>query len=163
MKAAIQDLLPENNCYGCGPTNPDGMQIKSYFDGTESVCEYMPRPSQCAGPEQFLYGGTIASLIDCHSVCTAAAHQYHLENREVGEGDPIWCVTGRLDVSYLAPTPIDRPVKLVATIAESAGKKTTLKCTVYSDGDAKAEGTVVAIRVPPSWRGQGQTLPEENS
>ena len=162
MTVAIQDRLPGNNCYGCGPDNPEGMQIKSYFDGTESVCEYMPRPSQCAGPEQFVYGGTIASLIDCHCVCTAAAHQYQLENREVGEGDPIWCVTGRLDVSFLEPTPIGRPVRLVATIAESAGKKTTLKCTVTSDGTPTAEGTVIAIRVPPSWRNQTGLTTEKN-
>lgn len=158
---AIQDLLPENHCYGCGPDNPEGMQIKSYFDGEESVCEYMPRPSQCAGPVQFLYGGTIASLIDCHSVCTAIAHQYRTENRDVGAGEHIWCVTGRLDVSYLAPTPIDRPVRLIATIVESAGRKTTLKCTLYSDGEPKAEGTVVAIRVPPSWRSKALIDPGE--
>lgn len=149
---AIQDRLPGNHCYGCGPENAAGMQIKSYWDGEESVCEYMPRPEQCAGPTQFLYGGTIASLIDCHCVGTAAAHQYELEGREVGEGEPIWCVTGKLEVSYLAPTPIDKPVQLRATIKESAGKKTTLTCTLISDGQATAEGTVVAIRVPAAWR-----------
>lgn len=149
---AIQDRLPDNHCYGCGSENDRGLQIKSYWDGEESICDYIPRPEQCAGPTQFLYGGTIASLIDCHCVGTAIAHQYELEGREVGEGDPIWCVTGRLEVSYLAPTAIDKPVQLRATIVESAGKKTTLKCTLVSAGQAVAEGTVIAIRVPASWR-----------
>lgn len=149
---AIQDRLPDNHCYGCGPENDRGLQIKSYWDGEESVCDYLPRPEQCAGPTQFLYGGTIASLIDCHCVCTAIAHQYELEGRDIGEGEPIWCVTGRLEVSYLAPTAIDKPVQLRATIAESAGKKTSLKCTLLSAGQPVAEGTVIAIRVPAAWR-----------
>ena len=104
---AIQDKLVGNHCYGCGADNPKGMQIKSHWDGKESVCVYEPRPEQCAGPEQYLYGGTIASLIDCHSIGTALANYYRLEGREVGEGEEIWCVTGRLSVDYLAPTPID--------------------------------------------------------
>jgi len=149
---AIQDRIQDNHCYGCGTENPLGMQIKSYWDGDVSVCTYTPRPEQCAGPTQYVYGGTIASLIDCHCVGTAMAHQYDLEGRELGEGPPIWCVTGRLTVNYLAPTPIDKPVELRATIAESAGKKTTLKCTLYSEETATAEGEVIAIRVPASWR-----------
>lgn len=149
---AIQDQIPHNHCYGCGPDNPDGMQIKSHWDGEVSVCHYMPRAEQCAGPTQFLYGGTIASLIDCHCVCTAIAQQYQLDGREVGEGAPIWCVTGHLEVSFLAPTAIGEPVELRASIVEFKGKKTTLKCTLYSGGEAKAEGRVVAIRVPDSWR-----------
>jgi acyl-coenzyme A thioesterase PaaI-like protein len=149
---AIQDLIPGNHCFGCGPENPDGMQIKSYWDGEVSVCEYMPRPEQCAGPTQYLYGGAIASLIDCHCVCTAIANYYEVDGHAVGEGPHIWCVTGRLSVNYLKPTLIDRPVELRAFISECGEKKTILACTVYSDGVATAEGEVIAIRVPASWR-----------
>lgn len=152
---AIQDLIPENHCYGCGPENPKGMQIKSYWDGSVSTCTYMPRPEQCAGPTQFLYGGTIASLIDCHSVCTSIAIFYEKDGFGVGEGPPIWCVTGKLDVSYVKPTPIDKPVNLEATVDESTDKKVVIKCVVYSEGVATAEGHVVAIRVPAQWRSQG--------
>ena len=151
--AAIQDRMADNHCYGCGSENPQGMQIKSYWDGDETVCRYQPRPEQCAGPTQYLYGGTIASLIDCHTVCTAAANQYHLEGREVGEGEMIWCVTGQLTVDYLAPTPIDRPVDLRARIEEVSGKKTILTCTLHSGDTLCAKGRVIAIRVPNSWRG----------
>ena len=149
---AIQDRLTNNHCYGCGADNPDGMQIKSHWDGDESVCEYQPRPEQCAGPKQFLYGGTIASLIDCHSIGTALANYYRREGREVGEGDEIWCVTGRLSVDYLAPTPIDRPVTLRATIEEVGDRKTVVKCRVFSGDTQTATGEVVAVRVPDSWR-----------
>lgn len=149
---AIQDLVPGNHCYGCGPLNPEGMQIKSYWDGEVSTCTYMPRPEQCAGPTQYLYGGTIASLFDCHCVCTALAHQYELEGRGVGEGEPLWCVTGGLTVKYLAPTPIDKPVELRATIGESLGRKTVMHCEMFSAGNKTAEAEVIVIRVPDSWR-----------
>ena len=149
---AIQDRIPHNHCYGCGPDNPDGMQIKSHWDGNESLCTYMPRPEQCAGPTQYLYGGTIASLIDCHCVCTAIANYYGRDGFDVGDGPAIWCVTGNLDVSYLKPTTIDRPVELRATIEECSDRKTLVKCTLSSEGVVTAEGSVIAIRVPPGWR-----------
>lgn len=149
---AIQDLIPGNHCYGCGPDNADGMQIKSYWNGEESVCEYKPRPEQCAGPIQYLYGGTIASLIDCHCICTSIANYYESDGHSIGEGPQIWCVTACLTVNYLQPIRIDQPVKLRATIKDCGEKKTVVSCTVYSGGVAMAEGEVLAIRVPDSWR-----------
>jgi acyl-coenzyme A thioesterase PaaI-like protein len=149
---AIQDRLPHNHCYGCGPENPKGLQIKSYWDGKESVCTYLPRPEQSAGPTQYLYGGTIASIIDCHCVGTSIANYYERDSREVGEGPPIWCVTGNLSVRYLKPIRIDKPVELRATIRECSDRKTTVDCQAISDGDVAATGEVIAIRVPETWR-----------
>ncbi|NIA27320.1 MAG: PaaI family thioesterase [Desulfobulbaceae bacterium] len=151
--AAIQDSFKDNHCYGCGADNPLGMQIKSHWDGEVSICTYLPRPEQSAGPTHLFYGGAIASLIDCHCVGTAMANYYQLEGREIGEDPQIWCVTGRLTVNYLKPTPIDKPVELRAVIAECAEKKTILKCTVSSGSEVTAEGEVIAVRVPYSWRG----------
>ena len=149
---AIQDRIPHNHCYGCGPENPHGLQIKSFWDGNESVCTYTPRPEQSAGPSQYLYGGTIASIIDCHCVGTSIANYYEREGREIGEGAPVWCVTGNLTVRYLKPIRIDRPVKLRATIRECSDRKTIVDCEVISDGDVAAAGEVIAIRVPETWR-----------
>lgn len=149
---AIQDLLPHNHCFGCGADNAKGMQIKSHWHGDECVCRYMPRPEQCAGPEHYVYGGTIASLIDCHSVGTALSNYYRLEGREIGAAPEIWCVTGRLTVSYLAPTPIETEIELRSTIEECGPKKTRVHTRVYSGSTQTAEGDVIAIRVPDSWK-----------
>jgi len=149
---AIQDQLPHNHCYGCGADNPGGMQIKSYWQGDECVCHYTPRPEQCAGPEHYVYGGTIASLIDCHSVGTALSNYYRLEGRDVGEAPEIWCVTGRLTVNYLAPTPIDSEIVLRSTIEECGDRKTRVLCRVFSGDTQTAEGEVIAVRVPGSWK-----------
>ncbi len=41
---AFQDYYPESysHCYGCGRLNPHGLQIKSYWDGDETVCHFNP-------------------------------------------------------------------------------------------------------------------------
>lgn len=147
---AFQDHMAENHCFGCGADNPQGLQIKSYWAGEgESVCRYQPLPRHAAGPRHVLNGGIIATLIDCHTVCTAAASA----QRRTGE-DPedVWYVTGTLTVRYLKPTPLAEPVELRAKILEETEKKTTLTCTLSSGGEACAEAEVVAIRVPPEWR-----------
>ena len=99
-----------------------------------------------------MYGGTIASLVDCHCVGTAIAAHYRKAGREIGTGEPIWCVTGRLLVNYLQPTPIDQDIRLVATVQELTDKKAVLTCDVFSGETLTAKGEVIAIRVPPEWR-----------
>jgi len=150
---AIQDQLGiENLCYGCGPQNPDGLRIKSYWEGEETVCQYRPRPEHMAGPRHVLNGGIIATLIDCHSICTALSWIYKSEKRPIGSDPLIWCVTGNLEIQYLRPTPIADPVLLRARIESSEGKKITVGCVLSSGGIERARGRAVAVRVPPSWR-----------
>ena len=55
--------------------NEKGLQIKSYWDGDETVCTFTPRSYHTAVPG-YVYGGLIASLIDCHITGTAAAAAY---------------------------------------------------------------------------------------
>jgi len=149
---AVQDQLPHNHCYGCGADNAKGLQIKSHWQGDECVCVYTPRPEQCAGPEQYVYGGTIASVIDCHSNCAAMSNYYRLEGREIGSDPEIWCVTGRLTVNYVAPTPIDTDIVVRAVLAEVGERKTIVRSRVYSGDTLTAEGEMVAVRVSESWR-----------
>src|SRR5690242_15848022 len=72
---AFQDQYPDDyaHCYGCGRLNADGHHLKSYWEGEESVCRYTPDPKYTGGFPGFLYGGMIASLIDCHGAGTASA------------------------------------------------------------------------------------------
>ena len=149
---AFQDRIPGNHCYGCGPENDRGLRIKSRWVGPgESTCTFVPDDHHNAGPAHILNGGIIATLIDCHCVCTAIADAYRREGRDVGSGDPIWYATGNLNVSYLAPAPLAGPVELRATIRETSPKKTLLECSVRVDGRECARGEVVAIRVPAAW------------
>ncbi len=149
---AFQDLIPNNHCYGCGPDNESGLRIKSFWSANnESVCQYTPEAHQCAGPRQYLNGGIIATLLDCHGICTAMAKAYKMAGRKVGEGEQIWFATRRLDVSYRKPTPIDKELEIVAKIIEANEKKITLDCSLSAAGEICATANVIAVRVPPGW------------
>lgn len=153
MKTAIQDVIPHNRCWGCGTLNPRGLQIKSYVEGDETVCRFQPSPDHMAGPTHVLNGGIIATVVDCHCVCTAIAHAYRAAGRELGSEPLLWCVTASLKVDYLAPTPIDAPVELRARVRETKGRRHVVECTLGSGGKDCARAEVVAVEVPPSWRG----------
>jgi acyl-coenzyme A thioesterase PaaI-like protein len=129
-----------------------GPKTRADWDGEEVVAVFTPQPWHSAGPERFLNGGVIATVIDCHCVCTATADCYRREGRAIGGEPNIWCVTASLKVDYLKPTPIDRAVTLRASIVEVSGKKIRLACGVFAGEQECARGEVLAIRVDPAWR-----------
>lgn len=148
---AFQDQFPDDysHCYGCGRLNKQGLQIKSYWDGEESVCTFMPEEYHTAFPG-FAYGGLIASVIDCHSVCTAAAAVFRTKDREIGSRPATLFVTSSLYVEYKKPTPIDKPMELRSTISEMSDRRVVVSTKVYSGGVECVTGEVVAVQVPES-------------
>ncbi len=150
-KKAFQDYYPDilSHCYGCGRLNDHGLQIKSYWDGEESVAVFTPRPSHTAIPG-FVYGGLIASLIDCHSTGTAAAAAYKAEGREMDTEPAFRYVTASLHVNYLRPTPIDGPLEIRGKVKEIKGKKVVIESTLSAKGLICATGEVVAVQMPDS-------------
>jgi len=145
---AFQDFYPDDlaHCYGCGRLNEHGLKIRSYWDGEETVCRFQPRPYHTALPG-FVYGGLIASLIDCHGTGSAAAGGYRAEGRAPGTEPRMRFVTAALKVDYLKPTPIDRPLELRGRIREVKGRKVIVDVDVLSDGTRTAKGQVIAVRV----------------
>ena len=150
-KTAFQDGMEHNLCFGCGPHNDLGLRIKSHWEGDVSVCVFEPQAHHMAGPRHILNGGIIATVIDCHSICTAIADAYRREGREIGSEPVIWYATGSLHVDYKHPAAIDKPVELRAIIAEVKPKKTVVHCKMFSEGDVCAFGEVVCVRVPREW------------
>ena len=149
---AFQDLIPHNHCYGCGPLNEKGLQIKSYWEkDNESICTFLPSPHHSAGPLKYLNGGIIATIMDCHCVCTAMAKAYQMAGRSIGEGEQIWFATGGLEVSYQKPVAIDKEVTLKAVIIEAKEKKMTLDCILISNREICVTAKVVVVKVPKGW------------
>jgi acyl-coenzyme A thioesterase PaaI-like protein len=149
---AIQDQFLRNNyCWGCGRENDHGLKIKSYWLGEEAVCTWVPNPWHAAGPQNVVNGGIIATLIDCHSACTAMAAAYEAEGREIGSEPQIWCATASLQVTYLRPTPLGEPLCLRARVGEMGERKIHVTCSVCAGGQECARGEVVAVRVSPEW------------
>ena len=145
---AIQDQWSKYGtmCWGCGRNNEHGLQIKSYWDGEETVATWHPEPYHLAFPGA-LNGGIIAALIDCHSTNTANAAANKAEGHELSSGTVRTYVTGSLFVKYLKPTPVDKPVTLRAHVKEMKDRKVTVTCSLYSEGVECVTGEVVAIRV----------------
>ncbi|MBK7815834.1 MAG: PaaI family thioesterase [Rhodocyclaceae bacterium] len=148
---AFQDYYPENvaHCYGCGSLNAHGHQIKTFWDGDETVTRFTPAPYHTAIPG-FVYGGLIASLIDCHSTGAAAAAMYRAEGREMDSQPPLRFVTGSLNVKYLKPTPMGR-LEIRGRVREITARKVVVESTLYADGVATVTGEVVAVKMPESF------------
>lgn len=150
---AFQDYYPENlaHCYGCGRMNELGHRIKTYWEGDESVTRYTPEPYHTAIPG-FVYGGLLASLVDCHSTGTAAAAMYRAEGRAMDSEPPFRFVTGSLHVDYLKPTPMGVELTLRGKVKEIRGRKVVVETTLYANDVATVRGEVVAVQMPDSFR-----------
>lgn len=146
---AVQDSWPDATCYGCGPANDEGLHIKSYFseDGNFLVATFHPQAKFNAGFPNVMYGGLVASLIDCHSIWTAIAFSYKAESREMGSQPHVSYVTGQLNVKYLKPTPLDQPIQLKSYIEGDIGRKTHIICELGTSEVVTAIGDVVAVRI----------------
>lgn len=146
---AFQDTYPDDlsHCYGCGRLNPEGLQLKSYWDGEETVAHFRPRPSHMAIPG-YVYGGLLASLIDCHGTGSASA----AAGRAYPDQAPLRFVTASLHVDYLRPTPIDAELEIRGVIKELKTKKVVVAATVSANGEVCARGQVVAVRMPETMR-----------
>ena len=137
---------PHTICFGCGPSNAEGLRIRSFPDSesdTDVVATWMPQQHHQAFAG-IVNGGIIGALVDCHSNWTAA---YHLM-RARGADRPPTCVTADFGVLFLKPTPSDAPINVRARVVESSDDRATVECTIESGGivTATGRGTFVAVR-----------------
>lgn len=148
----FQDYYPDqwSHCYGCGRLNEHGLQLKSTWDGEETVAFYTPRPYHTAVPG-YVYGGLLASLIDCHGTGSAAAAGYRAEGRAMDTQPPLRYVTASLKVDYLRPTPLGPRLELRGRIAEVKGRKVVVHISLYAEGVECVRGEVVAVQIPDTF------------
>ena len=142
---AFQDLYSDEfaHCYGCGRNNPQGLHLKSYWDGEESVCRHTVKPHYSGGFSGYVYGGMIASLLDCHGAGTAAA----AKARETGE--PISrFVTASLTVDYRKPTPLGVELEVRGKVVEIKGRKVTVDLRLLAEQVVCATGKIIAVEIP---------------
>ena len=151
-RKAFQDYYPDHfsHCYGCGRLNEHGLKVKSFWDGEETVATFRPEPFHTALPGS-VYGGLIASLIDCHATGTAAAATFRAQGRTMDTEPPLRFVTASLHVDYLRPTPIDSLLELRATVKELKERKVVVAVTLSARGTVCARGEVVAVKLPKDF------------
>ena len=148
-KKALQDLIaPDGVCFGCGPQNKHGLQIKSYWatDEKHVVMRFTPEEHYVGWPS-LVYGGLMSCLIDCHSNWTVMANHYRAEKREPGTLPRIECVTGTLGIKYIKPTPLGVPLFLKARVEGDVGRKTRVICEVYANDILTTRGDSIFVKV----------------
>lgn len=145
-KTAIQDLYPEDfaHCFGCGSKNVTGHKLKSYVNGEDVVAHFTPSPHHMAVPG-FVYGGLLASLVDCHAMATAASSEV------AGNTAPRF-VTAVLHVEYLKPTPLGPELEIRGHVTERSPRKAVVEMTVSADGNVTVRANAVAVRIPESMK-----------
>lgn len=147
-EVAFQDRYPDDvaHCYGCGRLNPEGLHVRTFWDGEQTVSRLTPDARYTAMPG-YVYGGLVASLIDCHGTGSASGATARRDALSADDPTPRF-VTASLHVDYRKPTPMG--VELVArgTIAEITDRKVIVDVTVNVDDVTVATGRVIAVRMP---------------
>lgn len=155
----FQDYYPDDvaHCYGCGRLNEQGHQLKSHWEGEETVARFTPKPYHTAIPG-YVYGGLIASLIDCHGTGTAAAVAagaagWQPQREPVPPAPLPRFVTASLQVDYLRPTPLGPELEVRGRVEEATHRKVVVAVKISAAGEVTARGTVVAVRMPEGMAG----------
>ncbi|WP_040208886.1 PaaI family thioesterase [Neobacillus jeddahensis] len=153
LETAIQDEYPADFawCYGCGRLNEGGHHFRTGWLGDQTETIYSPKPEHLALPG-FVYGGVIASLIDCHGTGSAALALHRKNGNEPGDGvEPPRFVTASLNVNFLKPTPHGVPLKAIGVVQEIHPKKFKVLTEVFAEDILCARGEVVAVVMPSSF------------
>lgn len=141
-ESSLQDrYFPDLSCFGCGPANADGLQLKSFdAGGGLTTAEFNPWPQHDNGLG-YLNGGIIATLLDCHSAA-AVTHEAHLRGWPPLPGASLAYVTAGLDIRYLRPAPLDHAILLGARI--SSASEADMRVRVWLGWDGKERSSAEA-------------------
>ncbi|MFN8580382.1 MAG: PaaI family thioesterase [Gemmatimonadaceae bacterium] len=155
--SSLQDKYPDNYsyCYGCGRLNTHGLHIKTSWEDGEGRARFNPEPHHMAMPG-FVYGGLIASLVDCHAMATAAGASMVAAGEVPGQDPTRRFVTGSLQVDYLKPTPMGVELSLRARPTEVGERKVKVEVEVRAGDLLCARGMVTAVRLPDTMAASGR-------
>ncbi|MFE7422023.1 PaaI family thioesterase [Rhodococcus sp. NPDC057529] len=108
-----------------GVHNPSWIPLEISSDGTTASAT-VTADALAEGPRDCLHGGLGAWLMDC---------MLGLLIESTGRT----CVTAQLDLTYLAPTPLHRPLNLYATADSASGRKVWVNSWIECDGTRTVE------------------------
>lgn len=134
MPDILQDkYAPGSACFGCGPKNKQGLQLKSVPLGNAVVATWKPKREHVAFGN-FGNGGIISVLMDCQG--NWAASYALMKARRLSS--PPGTVTAEYTVKFLKPSPIDEKWELSAWATKVEGD------SVNAAGELKVRGEVTA-------------------
>ncbi len=142
-KKAVQDrYAPNSICFGCGPANKEGLQIKSYRtdDGLEMEFECEEKHQAFPG---VINGGIIGALLDCHGNWTAAMA---IMDRN-GLDAPQCTVTAQYEVKLKRPTPLGPTLKLQSRVLALQNDRAEVIIELKADEKTCATGRGLFVAV----------------
>lgn len=95
----------EQGCFGCGPHNDAGMQLRFFRDGDEVVTTFHAKPGW-EGPPGIVHGGLQSTLADEIGAWTVIGLTGHFG------------FTTAMQLRFLRPAKIDLPIEARGTIVE---------------------------------------------
>jgi acyl-coenzyme A thioesterase PaaI-like protein len=141
---SLQDKhAPTCSCFGCGPKNDRGLQIKSFVKDDEVVATFHPEKHHEAF-DNCICGGIISTLLDCHSYWCAA----HRMMQVSGASRAPSTVTTGFSIKFLRPAPSNGPVLLRARALTVEAERATVESTLEAGGKicATFRGEFVTVR-----------------
>ncbi|MGP4071107.1 PaaI family thioesterase [Piscibacillus sp. B03] len=153
IQHAIQDDYPDSfaHCYGCGRLNEEGHQFRTGWEGDQTVTYHKPEEKYTAIPG-FVYGGFLASIIDCHGTGSASLALHRKNGHKPGDGvEAPRFVTASLEVKFTRPTPQGTLIKAVGQVEEVRENKFKTEIDVYAGEERVASGSVVAVVMPDNF------------
>lgn len=144
MKSLQDQYAPHNSCFGCGPSNSKGLQIKSMPTQTDEVVATWKAQDFHEAFPGVLSGGIIGTLLDCHCNWTATYHLMKLNALPT----PPCTVTADYAIKLLRPTPTDVEIHLSAKPIQISADRATIEGTLTANGKvcATCTGTFVAVK-----------------
>jgi uncharacterized protein (TIGR00369 family) len=134
----VQQRTYGNHCFGCGPENETGLQLKFKLnEETERfVCKFK-LPARFEGPPSHAHGGIIATILD-----EAMGKVSKLRN--------IIAVTGQMAVTYIRPVPLNQPLITEGWEVSVRGREHSRVAEIRNTkGEVLAQSTGVFIEIDP--------------
>lgn len=127
----------QNTCFGCGPANPTGLQLKFFVHEDGSVVCPVTVPERFEGLAGYLHGGVIATLLD--EIMSKAVRARGLSG-----------MTRHMEIDYLRPVPSKTPIRLEAHLTHNEGRKHWAHgCVLNERGTVLARGKGLWVEVRP--------------
>jgi acyl-coenzyme A thioesterase PaaI-like protein len=123
-------------CFLCGLDNSIGLKLAFYTDD-EGRCIAHFRPcEEHQGFPRHLHGGIISSLLD-ETMGRVLVPQN------------VWAMTGRLEIKFRKPVPLDQELTIVGELTRSRSRAYEARGEIrLPDGTLLVEGSGMYIRIP---------------
>jgi uncharacterized protein (TIGR00369 family) len=123
-------------CFLCGIENPIGLKLKFYTDDEERcIARFRPKPEH-QGYSGQLHGGIISALLD-------------ETMGRVLTSQNVWAVTGRLEVKFRKPVPLDQELTIIGELMRNRRRAYEARGEIrLPGGTVLVEGSGTYIRIP---------------